>query len=204
MGAGLAGVVVAAGVMAITAPGLIDGGRMGGGKEPGTVFHSNAGQVRLAGARDRDWDDKGWDKGGEGRGRRAASRREQRAFEFIQEFYRRATESTPDAYKFIAAAYAPEVNYYGKKRSREGVLADKFAWMERWPVRDYRVQEESAEWQCNESARLCVVKVIVDFDARNPATGKVSKGVTTNELGVAVSNNAVEIEYENGKVLARR
>ena len=76
--------------------------------------------------------------------------------------------------------------------------------MERWPVRNYVVQEDSAQWQCNEGARLCVVKVLVDYDARNPATGKVSKGVTTNELGVAVSNSDVQIEYENGKVLTRK
>lgn len=153
---------------------------------------------------DRDWNDRDWDRGREGKGRRAASSREQRAIEFISEFYRRSTESSPDAYRFIAAAYAPEVAYYGKRRTREGVLADKFAWMERWPVRDYRVQEDSAEWQCNENARLCVVRVLVDFDARNPRTGKVSKGITTNELGVRVTNSGVEIEYENGKVLARR
>lgn len=160
--------------------------------------------VHLAQFRDRDWNDKDWDRGGDGKGRRAASRREERAIDFIQEFYRRSSESTPDAYKFVASAYATEVNYYGKKRSREGVLADKFAWMERWPVRDYRVREETAEWQCNENARLCVIRVLVDFDARNPATGKVSRGVTTNELGVAVTNSDVQIEYENGKVLSRR
>lgn len=144
-----------------------------------------------------------WDRGA-GKGRRATSDRERRAFDFIVEYYRHSTESTPDAYRFIAAAYAPEVSYYGKKRSREGVLADKFAWMERWPVRNYVVQEDSAEWKCNESARLCVVKVLIDFDARNPATGKVSRGVTTNELGVVVSNRDVQIEYENGKVLSRK
>lgn len=167
-------------------------------------------RVQYAGDRD-EWreenyriDEKGWDRGGEGRGRRAASNRERRAIEFIQEFYRRNTESTPDAYKFIAAAYAPDVKYYGKRRTREGVLADKFAWMERWPVRDYRVQEDSAQWQCNENARLCVIRVLVDFDARNPRTGKVSRGVTTNELGVRVTNSDVMIEYENGKVLSRK
>jgi hypothetical protein len=161
--------------------------------------------VQLTGGQGgREWNDRDWDRGREGRGRRAASNREQRAIEFIQEYYRRTTSSTPDDYRFIAAAFAPEVNYYGKRLTREEVLADKFRWMATWPVRDYRVQEDSAEWQCNENARLCVVRVLVDFDARNPKTRKVSKGVTTNELGVRVTNSSVEIEYENGKVLQRR
>jgi hypothetical protein len=193
MGAGVTGAVLAAGLLAVVAPN-VSGPGSGGGDS----------LVRQVQGRDRDWNDKDWDRGREGHGRRATSSREQRAFEFITDYYRRSTESTPDAYKFIASAYAPEVSYYGKKRSREGVLADKFAWMERWPVRDYRVQQDSAEWQCNDNARLCVVRVLVDFDARNPATGKVSKGVTTNELGVRVTNSDVQIEYENGKVLSRR
>lgn len=200
MGAATTGMMLA-GAVALMAP-------LAGGLPPadGTPVQ----KVQYAGEqrqwRDEDYriDEKGWDRGGEGRGRKAASRREQKAIEFIQEFYRRSTESTPDAYRFIAAAYAPEVKYYGKRRTREGVLADKFAWMDRWPVRDYRVQEDSAQWQCNENARLCVIRVLVDFDARNPATGKVSKGVTTNELGVRVTNSDVLIEYENGKVLARK
>lgn len=170
---------------------------------PGATSADTAGS-NLHLVQDRDWNDRDWDRGQGGKGRRAASAREQSAIEFISEFYRRSTESTPDAYRFIAAAYAPEVSYYGKRRTREGVLADKFAWMERWPVRDYRVLEDTAEWQCNENARLCVVRVLVDFDARNPRTGKVSKGVTTNELGVRVTNSGVEIEYENGKVLSRK
>ena len=193
MGAGVTGIVLAAGALALAAPNV-----------SGLKSEGGNGLVQQIQSRDHDWNDKDWDRGGEGRGRRATSNRERRAFEFITQFYRHATESTPDAYKFIAAAYAPEVSYYGKKRSREGVLADKFTWMERWPVRNYVVQEDSAQWQCNEGARLCVVKVLVDFDARNPATGKVSKGVTTNELGVAVSNSDVQIEYENGKVLTRK
>ncbi|MGQ0674122.1 MAG: hypothetical protein ACT4N2_14780 [Hyphomicrobium sp.] len=193
MGAVATGAMLVAGAMAL---GL--GSVPAAGPGDGAV-----GQVITVQSR-RDWNDKDWDKGREGRGRRATSNRERRAFDFITEFYRRSTESTPDAYRFVAAAYAPEVSYYGKSRSREGVLADKFAWMERWPVRDYRVQEDSAEWQCNENARLCVVRVLIDFDARNPKTGKVSKGVTTNELGVRVSNSDVEIEYENGKVLSRK
>ena len=172
MGAGLAGAVLAAGLFAIATPNVTGPNSNG---VPSFVQHIQG--------RDRDWDDKGWDRGLEGRGRRAASNREQRAFEFITEYYRRSTEGTPDAYRFIAAAYAPEVSYYGKKRTREGVLADKFAWMERWPVRDYRVQQDSAEWQCNENARLCIVRVLVDFDARNPATGKVSNHERTRRTG---------------------
>ena len=175
---------------------------------PGSTFApgpgTDMGLVQEIQARDGDGTEDEWDRGADKKGRPAASEREQRAFQFIVEYYRRATESTPDAYRFMAAAYAPEVSYYGKKRSREGVLADKFAWMERWPVRDYRVQEDSAEWKCNPSARLCVVRVLIDFDARNPATGKVSRGLTTNELGVSVTNSEVQIEYENGKVLSRR
>lgn len=200
MGAVVSGMVVA-GLMALWGPGA------GAVADPMTSIVTQA-QYRDEERRYRDedyrFDEKGWDRGGEGRGRRAATNREQRAIEFIQEFYRRSTESTPDAYRFIAAAYAPEVKYYGKRRTREGVLADKFTWMDRWPVRDYRVREDSAEWQCNENARLCVIRVLVDFDARNPATGKVSKGVTTNELGVRVTNSDVQIEYENGKVVSRK
>jgi hypothetical protein len=69
----------------------------------------------------------------------------------------------------------------------------------------YRLRGRSADAApILERLRLCVVRVLVDFDARNPATGKVSRGVTTNELGVRVTSNDVQIEYDNGKVLSRK
>ena len=55
--------------------------------------------------------------------------------------------------------YAPQVVYYGKHLSREGVLADKRAYIKTWPERSYREVPGTFVASCNFDRSLCRVRV---------------------------------------------
>ena len=71
--------------------------------------------------------------------------------------------------------YAPSVVYYGKRLSREEVLADKLRYIQAWPVRQYAEVPGSIEGRCNADRSLCHVSVIMAW-RRTGRTHKVSVG----------------------------
>ncbi len=55
--------------------------------------------------------------------------------------------------------YAPRALYYGHPFSRAQILADKLAYIRRWPQRSYRELPGSLTTHCNADRSLCRVSV---------------------------------------------
>ena len=71
------------------------------------------------------------------------------------------------------ALYAAEIDYFGKRLSRDAVLADKRRFAKRWPERTYKVPSSYTE--CNASE--CFVDGSVEWETRSPARKAVTSGV---------------------------
>jgi DnaJ domain len=99
----------------------------------------------------------------------------------------------------LDALYAAEVDYYGKRLSRDGVLADKRRFIERWPKRTYKIQ--SSYEQCTASA--CFVDGYMEWEARSPARRAMASGVTGFRYVLVPSGGAFVIKGEGGNVLRR-
>ena len=59
--------------------------------------------------------------------------------------------------------YAPRAVYYGHAFSRAQILADKRAYIRRWPQRSYREIPGSFSARCNADRSLCRVGVAMDW-----------------------------------------
>ena len=57
--------------------------------------------------------------------------------------------------------YAPRAIYYGHAFSRAQILADKRAYIRRWPQRSYREIPGSLSARCNADRSLCRVRVVM-------------------------------------------
>jgi hypothetical protein len=79
--------------------------------------------------------------------------------------------------------YATEVDYFGKRLSRDEVLADKRRFSERWPGRTCKVQSSYAE--CN--ASQCFVDSYLKWETRSPARKAVVSGCKPSALQVGHS-----------------
>jgi hypothetical protein len=96
--------------------------------------------------------------------------------------------------------YATEVDYFGKRLSRDEVLADKRRFSERWPGRTYKVQSSYAE--CN--ASQCFVDGYLKWETRSPARKAVVSGDGSFNYVLIPSGDTFLIMRENGSVFHRR
>lgn len=83
--------------------------------------------------------------------------------------------------------YAPAINYYEKGiLSQDEVLADKQAYLARWPERGYRIRDSSLMATCANGA--CMVSGIYDWTVRSIPRNKQARGAArftyTIQLGV--------------------
>ena len=98
------------------------------------------------------------------------------------------------------ALYAAEINYFGKRLSRDAVLADKSRFAKRWPERTYKVQSSYAE--CNASE--CFVDGSVEWETRSPARKAVASGVAGFSYVLMPLGETFVIKRESGNVRWRR
>ena len=100
--------------------------------------------------------------------------------------------------------YGQQVVYYGKTVNKQGVLADKRRFMQRWPERRYAVRPLTLKTTCD-AARVCAVSGIVDRSAANPATAAQARGSAEFYYRVLWSEEgAGVIIHEESKVLDRQ
>jgi DnaJ domain len=98
------------------------------------------------------------------------------------------------------ALYAAEIDYFGKRLSRDAVLADKRRFAKRWPERTYKVQSSYAE--CNASE--CFVDGSVEWETRSPARKAVASGVAGFSYVLMPLGETFVIKRESGNVHFRR
>ena len=98
------------------------------------------------------------------------------------------------------ALYSAEIDYFGKRLSRDAVLADKRRFAKRWPERTYKVQSSYAE--CNASE--CFVDGSVEWETRSPARKAVTSGVAGFSYVLMPLGETFVIKRESGNVHLRR
>jgi hypothetical protein len=107
----------------------------------------------------------------------------------------------------LKSVYSDTVAYYGRALPRDQVLADKAAFMLRWPQRDYRIRAGTLAVKCTAAGGGCLscsVSGTVDYNVR--AAGRSTGGAAAFAYGLAVppSGDAAMIVSETSKVLERR
>jgi hypothetical protein len=127
------------------------------------------------------------------------------AKEFIASLYRTISGPTDISSSTLEGIFAETVRYYGKEMSREQVIAQVQSFLARWPIRQYRVKERTARFDCDENALTCSVTGVVQFDAQSPIRNQRSTGEATFVylLQFSPDHKIPQIIAEGGKPLTR-
>lgn len=81
----------------------------------------------------------------------------------------------------IRNLYESNVQYYGKARGVDQILAEKRNYLRRWPVRNYVIDPNSLASSCNETQN-CSVSGTVSWSASDPASGRNASGMADFRL----------------------
>jgi hypothetical protein len=124
----------------------------------------------------------------------------ERARSFVSTVMSAWSGTNSTALAALGTVYAGEVDYFGKRLSRDEVLADKRRFTERWPRRTYKVQSSYAE--CNVSK--CFVDGYLGWEAQSTARNIMVSGNGGFNYVLEPSGDTFVIVGENGRVLQRR
>jgi len=101
----------------------------------------------------------------------------------------------------LARAYANNVLYYGKRKSRQAILVEKRRELERWPERVYDVQRDSMRVQCLKD--VCKVRGIMAWQTRNSHRATMASGISKFDYEISPSGGGFRILSESGSVVKR-
>jgi hypothetical protein len=129
-----------------------------------------------------------------------------RAEDFINAYWNNIAGNEPDVLGYLNSSYGALVNYYGRSKTKEAVLADKAAFMNRWPIRRTSPVpgEESPKITCSEASSECAISGVRDFDTANPERGARSVGAVRYSYRVRFGDGPPHIVSEDSAVVARR
>jgi hypothetical protein len=108
------------------------------------------------------------------------------------------------------------VGYYGKSVSPDTIVADKFTFAERWPVRSYRIRsgsiavKQTALRGIEDPTDAVRVTGIVDWRCESPERRQVSSGSASFEYilfpktGQSYADRGFRISTEDMTILSRR
>jgi hypothetical protein len=131
---------------------------------------------------------------------------EKRSAEFLVNHYAAVSSDNNAALEYAMRTYAPELDYFGQKMSRNDIIGQLTRSYSRWPIRKYSLEERSVSIECNESSGICKAKGTLLFDARSTERGQHSRGRATFEyiLKYSERSGSPVIVQENGATLARQ
>ncbi|AYG70595.1 hypothetical protein CCGE531_31900 (plasmid) [Rhizobium sp. CCGE531] len=118
------------------------------------------------------------------------------AVEVFNEFQRVWSGSSSEAVAFLRNVYADRIQYYGKDLSREDVLKEKSAFVDRWPTRIYTARPGSVHALC---ADKCSVFGVVDWYAFSATRKKGASGAVN--LALTWDPVSRRIVSETGRVI---
>jgi hypothetical protein len=104
----------------------------------------------------------------------------------------------------VPYVYGPTVTFYGRTLTQRGLIEEKRRAVRRWPVRHYEHRPGTMRVICNEAARRCAARSIIDYAVSNPSTGKRARGSATFDLGISFAGPRPVILYETGGPLRGR
>lgn len=102
----------------------------------------------------------------------------QRAAQLLEEYVRTWEDDARVNAATVARFYAPRVNYYGKRLSRQQVLADKLRYVRAYPRRSYAIAPGTARFDCAADRSACVVtgRLVVGLtDARGRESRRATR-----------------------------
>jgi hypothetical protein len=126
------------------------------------------------------------------------------AIALANEYWVRWSGNDRQALTFLARSYAGEVEFYGRRLSRHGVMEEKRRFVERWPQRVYSVRPASLSARCTPDASTCMVDGIVDWDCRSARRAVRSVGAASFTFQIALSTTGPAIVRESGSLIQRR
>lgn len=97
--------------------------------------------------------------------------------------------------------FADEVLYYGQRRTRAQVIAEKTAVAARWPIRDYRIEPGSLSSICG--AQECRISAVIVWDARAPDRNASASGRSSCDVTVRLLGGSPVVVEESGRTLRR-
>lgn len=126
---------------------------------------------------------------------------EMKARSFLFDYMRISGGGSDEVLNFANAAFAEQVEYFGKRTSKDKLIEDKRAYMARWPERTYRLKPETIFTRCETTSLSCEVGGEFYFRAENGM--KTSVGIAVNRLVVTFENGGARVLSENGNVISR-
>lgn len=128
----------------------------------------------------------------------------ERASKFINSYWEQSSASGDEALRYLSSIYAPVVNYYGQQRTRDSVLQDKHAFLQRWPIRQTWPASEAGNptVSCDRAKAECKITGLRDFAAESPERGARSAGVVRYSYKVRFVDGTAQIVAESSKVVA--
>ena len=127
---------------------------------------------------------------------------QQRAVAFVTEDMKQSQGSADEFLTYAQSVLDDKIDYYGKPTLRAEVLKDKQRYVTNWPVRSYRVLNETIRTSCDESNASCQISGTLEFNLANPAKGRKSSGTSTFEYGVRFIPGGARVFFEKGKTLS--
>lgn len=126
---------------------------------------------------------------------------EERVRDFVARIV--AEWSSPNAIALppLASYFAQDMIYYGNRKTRAQVVAEKTAVAKRWPVRDYRIEDGSLFASC--AASRCDVSAIIDWQAYAPERNATASGRSSYEVTVEDLQGTLVVTRENGQTIQR-
>jgi hypothetical protein len=101
----------------------------------------------------------------------------------------------------VRRLYGPHIVYYGHAMTREDLLADKRAFIRRWPERRYDVEPGTAVKTCDAAETRC--RLSANLLWRTEAPGRTRAGRSRVSLTLARTEGELKIVREGGVTLGR-
>lgn len=100
--------------------------------------------------------------------------------------------------------YGDPIDFYGKVRTRDDVLQEKRAFVERWPERTYSLRDDTLAIGCDAASSQCDVSGVLDWVAVSAPRAARSEGVASFRMILSFEGNDGRIVLESGQVISRQ
>lgn len=127
-----------------------------------------------------------------------------RARQFAQQFFERTGQDADSSLPWLSSHYGAQVEYFGKQKDRNSILADKAAYIRRWPERTYSVEPDSLRATCGSDGKICRVSGIVDYTAASADRGASAQGKAAFDLGTYMAGDDPIVVSESSRVIDRQ
>jgi len=109
--------------------------------------------------------------------------------------------NTKAALADVPHIYAPRVSFYGRILDHASLIREKAQFARRWPIRRYSLRPNTVRVRCEEQARQCLLRAVIDWRAESPARQARSSGSATFVQGFQLTASRPLVIREGGAVL---